>query len=38
MPLYKSGVEHGKNFEPWLGPLKAALGDVLDEYPNVPKF
>jgi tetratricopeptide (TPR) repeat protein len=38
MPLYKSGVDHWKNFEPWLGPLKTALGDVLSEYPNVPKF
>lgn len=38
LPLYKSGVDHWKNFEPWLGPLKAALGDVLTEYPDVPKF
>ncbi|HWA88838.1 MAG TPA: sulfotransferase [Rhizomicrobium sp.] len=38
MPLYKSGVDHWKNFEPWLGPLKTALGDVLTQYPNVPEF
>lgn len=37
-PLYKSGVDHWQNFEPWLGPLKEALGSVLDEYPNVPAF
>jgi len=37
-PMYKSGVDHWRNFEPWLGPLKTALGSVLDEYPNVPKF
>ena len=37
-PLYKTGVDHWRNFEPWLGPLKAALGPVLEEYPNVPKF
>ena len=37
-PLYKSGVDHWKNFEPWLGPLKQALGPVLEAYPNVPKF
>lgn len=37
-PLYKSGVDHWRNFEPWLGPLKEALGTVLDDYPNVPKF
>ena len=38
MPLYKSGVDHWKNFEPWLGPLKAALGPVLEKYPEVPQF
>ena len=37
-PLYKSGVDHWKNFEPWLGPLKQALGPVLDAYPDAPKF
>ncbi len=35
-PIYKDGVDHWRHFEPWLGPLKAALGDVLDEYPDVP--
>jgi tetratricopeptide (TPR) repeat protein len=38
MPLYKSGVDHWKNFEPWLGPLKTALGPVLEKYPDVPEF
>jgi hypothetical protein len=23
-------------FEPWLGPLKAALGPVLEAYPEAP--
>jgi predicted Zn-dependent protease len=36
MPLYKSGVDHWKNYEPWLGPLKTALGPVLEHYPKVP--
>jgi hypothetical protein len=27
-----------RNYEPWLGPLKAALGPVLDAYPHVPTF
>jgi pentatricopeptide repeat protein len=36
-------IEVGKNddwraFEPWLGPLKHALGPVLDSYPGVPAF
>jgi tetratricopeptide (TPR) repeat protein len=38
MPLYKSGVDHWKNFEPWLGPLKTALGPVYEMYPDVPDF
>jgi tetratricopeptide (TPR) repeat protein len=38
MPLYKSGVDHWKNFEPWLGQLKTALGSVLERYPEVPEF
>lgn len=37
-PIYKDGVEHWRQFEPWLGPLKQALGPVLDEYPEVPTF
>jgi predicted Zn-dependent protease len=37
-PLYKSGVDHWRHFEPWLGPLKDALGPVLDRYPDVPEF
>jgi tetratricopeptide (TPR) repeat protein len=37
-PIYKDGVEHWKNFEPWLGELKEALGPVLESYPAVPDF
>jgi hypothetical protein len=37
-PLYNSGVDHWKNFEPWLGQLAAALGPVLELYPDVPDF
>ena len=33
-PIYKSGLEQWRNFEPWLGPLKKALGpEVLSRYP-----
>ena len=32
-PIFKSGLEQWRNFEPWLDPLKAALGPVLDRYP-----
>jgi hypothetical protein len=37
-PIFKEGVERWRSFEPWLGPLKAALGPVLDSYPAVPAF
>ncbi len=37
-PIYRAGVDHWLNYEPWLGPLKSALGAVLERYPNVPKF
>jgi hypothetical protein len=28
-PIYKEGTDQWRNFEPWLGPLKGALGDLL---------
>jgi tetratricopeptide (TPR) repeat protein len=37
-PVYGDAVERWRNYEPWLAPLKAALGPVLDTYPNVPEF
>ena len=35
-PITKAGLDVWRNYEPWLGPLKAALGPVLDAYPNAP--
>ena len=35
-PINRDGLEPWKPFEAWLGPLKAALGDVLDRYPDAP--
>ncbi|MDX1500049.1 MAG: sulfotransferase [Woeseiaceae bacterium] len=32
-PIYTSGLEQWRHYEPWLGPLKAALGPVLERYP-----
>lgn len=33
-PIFKSGVDQWRNFEPWLAPLKEALGpDILTRYP-----
>ncbi len=37
-PIFTDGVDQWRNFEPWLDPLKAALGPVLDAYPEVPIF
>lgn len=37
-PIFTEGVEQWQNFEPWLGPLKEALGPVLTAYPDVPTF
>lgn len=35
-PIYREGTEQWQMFEPWLDPLKAALGPVLTAYPEVP--
>jgi hypothetical protein len=35
-PINKAGVEQWAKFEQWLGPLKEALGPVLDAYPDAP--
>jgi hypothetical protein len=37
-PIYREGVEQWRNYQEWLDPLKAALGPVLDAYPEVPSF
>ena len=30
--IYREGLEQWKHFEPWLGPLRDALGDALTRY------
>lgn len=35
-PINRDGLEYWRHFEPWLDPLKDALGPVLDSYPVVP--
>jgi len=32
-PVYTAGLEQWRNYEPWLGPLKQALGPLLERYP-----
>jgi len=31
-PIYGDAVDHWRNYEPWLEPLKAALGPALTQY------
>jgi tetratricopeptide (TPR) repeat protein len=33
-PIYADAVDQWRNFEPWLGPLKGILGDLLESYPS----
>ena len=37
-PIFRGAVDHWRHYEPWLEPLRRALGDVLTEYPRVPAF
>jgi len=37
-PIYREGVDHWRHYEPWLEPLKTALGSVLTSYPRPPSF
>ena len=37
-PIFTAGVDQWQHYEPWLEPLKQALGPVLHNYPAVPKF
>ncbi|MEI9932718.1 MAG: hypothetical protein WDM89_19840 [Rhizomicrobium sp.] len=30
LPISRDGLDHWRNYEPWLGPLRAALGDETD--------
>jgi len=35
-PIFTDATDHWRRFEPWLDPLKAALGPVLHTYPEPP--
>ena len=35
-PIFREGMDHWRNYEPWFDPLKAALGPVLQAYPDIP--
>ena len=33
-PIFTDAVDHWRHYEPWLGPLKAALGLAPDDHPS----
>ncbi len=35
-PIFRDGLDQWRHYETWLGPLQAALGPVLDAYPQAP--
>lgn len=35
-PIFRDGIDHWRHYEPWLDPLKAQLGELVDVYPGVP--
>jgi len=35
-PIFRDGLDQWRHYEPWLEPLKTALGPVLDAYPGAP--
>jgi predicted Zn-dependent protease len=36
-PIFREGLEQWKRFDPWLDPLREALGPILSAYPGVPE-
>ena len=37
-PIFTEGVDHWRNYEPWLESLKTALGPIVASYPQSPVF
>ena len=36
-PIYRDGLEYWRRFEPWLEPLRAALGPALESWRGAPR-
>jgi len=36
-PIFTGGLDHWRHFEPWLTPLKDALGPVMDSWSSAPR-
>jgi len=37
-PIFTDAADHWRNYDMWLGPLKTALGPVLNAYPEAPAY
>jgi tetratricopeptide (TPR) repeat protein len=37
-PIFREGIDQWRHYEPWLQPLRDALGAVLTAYPHAPQF
>ena len=37
-PIFREGLDQWRHYEPWLQPLRQALGATLEAYPGVPTF
>jgi hypothetical protein len=35
-PISADAAEHWRHYEPWLGPLRNVLGELIDRYPTFP--
>jgi tetratricopeptide (TPR) repeat protein len=36
LPIFREALDQWRHYEPWLGPLREALGPVVDAYPDPP--
>jgi tetratricopeptide (TPR) repeat protein len=37
-PIFTEGLDQWRNYDTWLAPLRSALGNVLDKYPETTSF
>ncbi len=36
-PIYQTGLDHWRNYEPWLDPLRSQLGSLVETYARTPQ-
>jgi tetratricopeptide (TPR) repeat protein len=37
-PIFRDSIEQWRHYDKWLEPMQAALGDVLESYPEAPRL